>query len=293
MLRRLATSSHLARLVPRHSAPALLQPAVWRTTPALARALCAKAPHEKDTPADSTAANGNSDAGSTDAGTDPSKQPSAFEGPQGGEGEGVKGLTLQDHDGENLPPLQFEPGVAGAAQKGVSAIVIAFGAAAFGACAYGISFALFPSATSTQVIYSEAFDLVQKDPTVAYTVGTPMKAHGIDHGSARGRRNAMERWEVQEDGKEWSVVRFAVAGPQGVGLVQVQAPSNRRRGEFRYIIFENRRSRQLVHVLDRRAEEAAAKAAEAERAAAEAAAAAAAAASAASAASAGSAPMSG
>ena len=68
-------------------------------------------------------------------------------------------------------------------------------------------------------------------------------------------------------------MRFAVSGPQGIGLVQVQVPAKRRRGEFKYIIFENRRSRQLVHVLDKRAEEAAAYEAEAAAAAREAAAA--------------------
>ena len=62
------------------------------------------------------------------------------------------GLALQDHEGENLPPLEFEPGVAGVAQKGVSAIVIAFGAVAFAGIAWGASVALFPGATSTQCV---------------------------------------------------------------------------------------------------------------------------------------------
>ena len=38
-------------------------------------------------------------------------------------------IALADHEGDNLPPLEWEPGVAGAAQKGVSAIVIALCAA--------------------------------------------------------------------------------------------------------------------------------------------------------------------
>ena len=180
-----------------------------------------------------------------------------------------KGLVLDD-DEENLPPLQFEPGVAGAAQKGVSAIVIAFGAAAFGACAWGISGALFPAATSTQVIFSEALEKVQMDPTVAHALGTPLKGFGIDHGSSRGRRNAMDRWEVIEGVNEYSIVRFTVAGSQGAALVQAQVPSQRKRGEFRYIICELPR-RGLVHVLDNRAaeaEKAAAEAAEAQAAAA-------------------------
>ena len=75
------------------------------------------------------------------------------------------GLAVYNEDEENLPPLKFEPGVVGAAQKGVSAVVIAFGACAFGACFWGVSQALFPSATSTQVIFSEALDKARHRPT--------------------------------------------------------------------------------------------------------------------------------
>ena len=182
---------------------------------------------------------------------------------QGGAEGGAGQLTLQEHEGENLPPLQFEPGVAGAAQKGVSAVVIAFGAVAFGACTWGISLALFPSASSTQTIYSEAFEKVKLDPNVSYALGSPLRAHGIDRGGSRGRRNEMERWDVTESGDDVSIVRFAVSGPQGAGIVQVQVPTSRRRGEFKYIIFENMRSRQLIHVLDTRADEVAAYEAEA------------------------------
>ena len=48
-----------------------------------------------------------------------------------------------------LPPASNSR--AGAAQKGGSAIIIIFGAVAFGACVWGISQALFPGASSTQV----------------------------------------------------------------------------------------------------------------------------------------------
>jgi hypothetical protein len=187
---------------------------------------------------------------------------------QEAEGSGGGGLAIQDHEGANLPPLAFEPGVAGAAQKGVSAIVIAFGAVAFGACAWGISLALFPGASSTQTIYSEAFEKVKVDPLIANGLGSPLRAHGIDHGGARGRRNEMERWDDTEAGQDITIVRFAVSGPQGAGAVLVQVPRPRRRGEFKYIIFENLtcpafKRRQLVHVLDTRADEAAAYEAEA------------------------------
>lgn len=172
-----------------------------------------------------------------------------------GEERAPGGLALQDED--NLPPVAFEPGVVGAAQKGVSAIVIAFGAAAFSAIAWGVSVALFPSANSTTTVFNEAFEQVRVNGDVCYKLGTPLRAFGADRGSDRGRRNAFERWEVEEEGQERSVVRFNVAGPNGVAVCQVQVPRDRKRGDFNYIIVQHRRD--LVHVLDRRGEEAAAK----------------------------------
>ena len=56
------------------------------------------------------------------------------------------------------------------------------------------------------------------------------------------------------------MVRFNVAGPQGVAQVQVQVPRDRKRGEFNYIIVQHRRD--LIHVLDQRNEQAARKAEE-------------------------------
>ena len=237
--------------------------AIGPFTPALRHCTIPAAGSEK--PASTEAANAKADAAKADAGTTGVATTSS--GYDSGPG---KGLVLED-DEENLPPLQFEPGVAGAAQKGVSAIVIAFGAVAFGACAWGISGALFPSATSTQVIFSEALEKVQQDPTIAYTLGTPLK--GFGSAGSPGRRNAMDRWEVIEGDGEYTIVRFTVASSQGAALVQVQVPVQRKRGEFRYIICELPQ-RKLVHVLDNRPAEAEAAAAEAAAAAAYAAAAA-------------------
>ena len=261
MLARLAQQAARPMLMARASRTLPSTVAATRTVQPLLlrRALCATS---KDPPQSK-----GPDAAGMDAASAPEPPPTPPPTPPLGETSDRTDLTLQDHEGDNLPPLAFEPGIAGAAQKGVSAIVIVFGAAAFGACAYGISLALFPSATSTNVIYSEAFEKIKADPNVSYALGSPMRAYGIDHGGERGRRNAMERWEVQENGKDLSIVRFTVAGPGGAGVVQVQVPAQRRRGEFRYIIFENRRNRQLFHVLDKRAEEAAAEAAAAEAAA--------------------------
>jgi len=161
------------------------------------------------------------------------------------------GLAVYNEDEENLPPLKYEEGPVGAAQKGVSAIIVAFGAVAFGACVWGVSQALFPSASSTQSIFNEALDKVSLDANVGMALGSPLKAWGT--GGSSGRRNAIERWELEEDGKAVTVIRFNVAGPQGTGRVVVQVPQNRKRGQFRYIMFEHRRK--LVPILDNRADE--------------------------------------
>ena len=99
---------------------------------------------------------------------------------------------------------------------------------------------------------------MQQDPTVSYALGSPMKAYGMDRGGNRGRRNEMERWELthNETGEAISLVRFMVAGPQGLGIVQVQTPANRKRGEFEYIIYEDRRTRGVAYVVDNRQEHA-------------------------------------
>ena len=225
---------------------AVVPRAIGPFTPALRHCTVPAAGSDKpasteETGAKAGAAKAEADAAKADAG--PTGLATTSSGHDSGPG---KGLVLED-DEENLPPLQFEPGVAGAAQKGVSAIVIAFGAVAFGACAWGISAALFPSATSTQVIFSEALEKVQQDPTIAYTLGTPLK--GFGSGGSPGRRNAMDRWDVLEGDSQYTVVRFTVAGSQGAALVQVQVPVQRKRGEFRYIIAELPQ-RKLVHALD-------------------------------------------
>jgi len=65
----------------------------------------------------------------------------------------------------------------------------------------------------------------------------------------------MERWETEEDGQPVVTIRFHVAGPQGTGVVVAQVPQKRKRGEFRYILFEHRRK--LISVLDNRTDAAA------------------------------------
>ena len=191
------------------------------------------------------------------AGASPGDQTSDALSTSAEDGRAPGGLALQQE--EELPPVAFEPGVVGAAQKGVSAVVIAFGAVAFGACAWGISQALFPGPTSTQSIYDEAFEKVRTNGDVAYALGTPLRAFGADRGSDRGRRNALDRWELNEGGEDVTVLRFHVAGPQGSGTVHVQTPAERKRGDFKYIMFEHRRK--MITVLDRRDDEADAKAA--------------------------------
>jgi hypothetical protein len=150
--------------------------------------------------------------------------------------------------------MEWEPGVTGTVQKGLSAIVIAFGAAAFGVCAFGAYWALFPGASSPGAIFEEAADKVKVDPEVADRLGTPIKAFGADFGGGEGRRNFVQSWEVSgDDGSAAVQVKFNVQGPQGRGIVHAQAAANRKRGDFNFIVFEDKRRRQLVYVLDNRA----------------------------------------
>ncbi|KAL3932879.1 MAG: hypothetical protein SGPRY_000528, partial [Prymnesium sp.] len=146
-----------------------------------------------------------------------------------GGSDGRSGLVLQEQEEDNLPPLAFEPGVAGAAQKGVSAS---------------------PSLCireATQTIFNEALEEVKANGDISYMLGSPLRAFGADHGGGRGRRNAIERWDLSEGESEVIVARFHVSGPQGFGTVQVQAPANRRRGQFNYIIFEHPQTRKMIH----------------------------------------------
>ncbi|KAG8463978.1 hypothetical protein KFE25_000146 [Diacronema lutheri] len=164
-------------------------------------------------------------------------------------------LTLSEEEDGAPPPMEWEPGVAGTVQKGLSAVIIAFGAAAFGVCALGAYWALFPGSASPGTIFEEAADKVKVDPEVADRLGTPIKAYGADFGGGEGRRNFVQSWEVEgDDGKPAIQVKFNVQGPQGRGVVHAQAATARSRGQFNFIVFEDRRRRETIYVLDNRAD---------------------------------------
>lgn len=166
---------------------------------------------------------------------------------------GRSALTISDEEESAPPPMEWEPGVAGTVQKGFSAIIIAFGAAAFGACALGAYWALFPGSASPGTIFEEAADKVKVDPEVADRLGTPIKAYGADFGGGEGRRNFVQSWEVEgDDGKAAIQVKFNVQGPQGRGVVHAQAATSRSRGQFNFIVFEDKRRRDVVYVVDNR-----------------------------------------
>ena len=136
------------------------------------RPLCtAKKPPPPSAAAAAAATGESAGAGgaATDAGTatppPPTDALSAAAGPERKPGE----LSVATDGEENLPPLAFEPGVVGAAQKGVSAVVIIAGGIAFAGCVWGISQALFPSANSTQVIFDEAVEKVKRTEKQLYT----------------------------------------------------------------------------------------------------------------------------
>ena len=109
------------------------------------------------------------------------------------------------------------------------------------------------------MIAADAMDAVSMDPSVADALGTPLRSYGIDHGTSRGRRTAMERWDREEigadgDPAEYTTIRFHVAGPLGAAHVHAQVPAKRRRGELRYVV-EDIRTRRLTYVVDNRMQE--------------------------------------
>ncbi|KAJ1634075.1 hypothetical protein T492DRAFT_976295 [Pavlovales sp. CCMP2436] len=164
-------------------------------------------------------------------------------------------LSLSDEEDDAPPPMEWEPGMAGTVQKGLSAVLIAFGAAAFGVCAFGAYWALFPGTSSPGAIFEEAGDKLKMDPEVADRLGTPIKSFGADFGGGEGRRNFVQSWEVEgDDGKPAIQVKFNVQGPQGRGIVHAQAPTPRSRGDFNFIVFEDKRRREVVYVVDNRAQ---------------------------------------
>lgn len=172
-------------------------------------------------------------------------------------------LVMSEEDEGAPPPMEWEPGVTGTVQKGLSAIVIAFGAVAFGVCAAGAYMAgaymaHFPGKSSPGAIFEEAADKVKVDPEVADRLGTPIKSYGADFGGGEGRRNFVQSWEVQgDDGLPAIQIKFNAQGPQGRGVVHAQAPASRSRGQFNFIVFEDKlaedkRRRDVVYVLDNR-----------------------------------------
>lgn len=163
-------------------------------------------------------------------------------------------ITITEDEDAAPPPMEWEPGVAGTVQKGLSAVVIAFGAAAFGICAFGAYLAFFPSNTSPGVIMDDAMSKVRMDAEIADRLGTPLRAFGMDFGGGEGRRNFIQSWTVDaEDGSSAVQIKFNVQGPLGRGWIHVQVPAQRTKGQFNFIMFENRSRREpRFFVLDNR-----------------------------------------
>lgn len=234
----------------RTARPGALAPLRWQPCRALSQAK-APAPDGPAGPADEPKeAKASAGAQVAPAGT----PPAGAGAPPPSDG-GRSALTLSDDDEEPAPPpMEWEPGVTGTVQKGLSAVVIAFGAAAFGVCALGAYWALFPGTASPGTIFEEAAGKVKMDPEVADRLGTPIKAYGADFGGGEGRRNFVQSWEVEgDDGKAAIQVKFNVQGPQGRGVVHAQAAAARSRGQFNFIVFEDKRRRDAVYVEDNRA----------------------------------------
>jgi mitochondrial import inner membrane translocase subunit TIM21 len=101
---------------------------------------------------------------------------------------------------------------------------------------------LWPSSTSPNAVFDEAFNQVRKNDEIVATFGEPLKAYGIDHGGNReGRRNfIMSREAEGEDGSKRVKVRFNLEGKYAGGVVFAEASDKLQmnNGEWVYLIVQ-------------------------------------------------------
>jgi import inner membrane translocase subunit TIM21 len=101
---------------------------------------------------------------------------------------------------------------------------------------------LWPSSTSPNAVFDEAFNQIRKNDEVVAALGEPLKAYGIDHGGNReGRRNFIMSREVEgEDGSKRLKIRFNLEGKfaGGVAFAEVSNDLNMGNGEWVYLIVQ-------------------------------------------------------
>lgn len=138
------------------------------------------------------------------------------------------------------PPttITFEQGVR-TARNGL--LYLAIGGAVAGT-AMLIGRELMPTRLSPNALFNEVFDRVRVHPEVISRVGENMKGYGQDINRRReGRRNFISHDKyVDLDGHKRIRIKFNIEGSRGNAVVYAEVADNMEKGEYAYIILEQR-----------------------------------------------------
>lgn len=114
---------------------------------------------------------------------------------------------------------------------------------------------LMPTKMSPNTIQSNAHSLIADNHDVKYRYGSPVKTYGKDMGRNEGRRNFIEhsKYTDKEDGSERVRVKFSLEGPQGKkAFVFAEVSSDMPRGEFVYVLVQDKSNGMVITVVDNR-----------------------------------------
>jgi hypothetical protein len=112
-----------------------------------------------------------------------------------------------------------------------------------------------PSKLSPNSVFSESFELVEKNTDVVNMLGSPMKGYGKDHGGRRaGRRNHISSQQWKDDGGiDHTRILYTAEGPSGgLASVFVEKTSAQGDGDFVYIVVQDQRTGKVIPVIDNR-----------------------------------------
>jgi import inner membrane translocase subunit TIM21 len=145
------------------------------------------------------------------------------------------------------PGQKFQEGTARLFWFGVFSFAVA--------CAYYIFVDLFPSKTTPNTVFDLAFHVLRNNPEIQERFGEPLKAYGRDHGGYReGRRNFIEhtKYTCKEDGSKRTRIRFNLEGKFGNAFVFAEVSKEMPRGEFVYLIVQDKRNGKVITLIDNR-----------------------------------------
>jgi len=164
----------------------------------------------------------------------------------------TKGTVAEMHGAEDTQLMEAPLTVGEKISSGFWLGGLALGAVCFVFTVYE----LWPSQTSPNAVFDQAFSQIRKNDEVVAAFGEPMKAYGIDHGGNReGRRNfIMSRETEGEDGSKRLKVRFNLEGKYAGGVVfaEVSDKLNVDNGEWVYLIVQSKKTGATYTICDNR-----------------------------------------